>query len=114
MALWYPVSMAKARFEWDPKKDKDNQEKHGVSFAKAQFAFADPHRVIAEDASHSSGEKRQYCLGWVDGGILTVRFTFRHDVIRIFGAGYWRKGKRLYERENQVHGRTSWKPQGRS
>lgn len=106
--------MAKARFEWDSKKDKESQKKHGVSFAKAQFAFADPQRVIVEDASHSSGEKRQYCLGWVDGGSLTVRFTFRHDVIRIFGAGYWRKGRRLYERENQVHGRTSRKPQGRS
>jgi hypothetical protein len=24
-------------------------------------------------------------------------------VIRIIGAGYWRKGKQIYERENQVH-----------
>ena len=77
--------VAKARFEWDPKKDRENQEKHGVSFAKAQFAFADPRRVIAEDLSHSSGEKRYYC--------------------RIFGAGYWRKGKGIYERENQIHER---------
>jgi hypothetical protein len=35
-------------------------------------------------------------------------------VIRIFGAGYWRKGKRIYERENQIHRRTSRKSQGRS
>lgn len=41
--------MAKARFEWDTNKDEENQKKHGVSFAKAQFAFADPDRVIAED-----------------------------------------------------------------
>ena len=41
--------MAKARFEWDPKKDEDNQAKHGISFGTAQFAFADPRRVIAED-----------------------------------------------------------------
>jgi uncharacterized DUF497 family protein len=102
--------MAKARFEWDPKKDQENQEKHGVSFAKAQFAFADLRRVIAEDRSHSAGEKRHYCFGWVDGGVLTVRFTYRHDVIRIFGAGYWRKGKGIYERENQVHERTPWAP----
>ena len=95
--------MAKARFEWDPKKDQENQEKHGVSFAKSQFAFADPRRVIAEDLSHSSGEKRHYCFGWVDGGVLTVRFTYRDEVIRIFGAGYWRKGKGIYERENQIH-----------
>ena len=95
--------MAKTRFEWDPKKDQENQEKHAISFAKAQFAFADPRRVIAEDLSHSSGEKRHYCFGWVDGGVLTVRFTCREEVIRIFGAGYWRKGKGIYERENQIH-----------
>ncbi len=98
--------MAKARFEWDPKKDRENREKHGVSFAEAQFAFADPRRVIAEDRSHSSIEDRYYCFGWVGEGILTVRFTYRDDVIRIFGAGYWRKGKQIYERENQVHRRT--------
>lgn len=106
--------MAKARFEWDLKKDGDNQSKHGVSFARAQLAFADPRRVIAEDLSHSSSEQRHYCFGWVDGGVLTVRFAFRHDVIRIFGAGYWRKVRGNYERENQIHRRTSRRPQGRS
>jgi len=98
--------MAKARFEWDPGKDQENQEKHGVAFAMAQFAFADPKRVIAEDLSHSTSEKRYYCFGQVAGGVLTVRFTYRDDVIRIFGAGYWRKGRRVYERESSVHRRT--------
>ena len=97
--------MAKTRFEWDAKKDQENQDKHAVSFAIAQFAFADPNRVIAEDHSHSANEKRHYCIGRVGDGILTVRFTYRGDVIRIFGAGYWRKGKQLYERENKVHQR---------
>ena len=91
--------MAKARFEWDSRRDRENQKKHGISFAKAQFAFADPNRVIAEDLSHSSGEKRYYCFGWVEGGVLTVWFTYRGEVIRIFGAGYWRKGKRIYEQK---------------
>jgi len=106
--------MAKVRFEWDPSKDQENQEKHGAAFAMAQFAFADPRRVIAEDLSHSSTEKRYYCFGQVGDGILTVRFTYRDDVIRIYGAGYWRKGKRIYERENPVHGRTPRRPRGRS
>lgn len=92
--------MAKARFEWDSRRDRENQKKHGVSFSKAQFAFADPNRVIAEDLSHGSGEKRYYCFGWVEGGVLTVRFTYRGEVIRIFGAGYWRKGKRIYEQKH--------------
>ena len=91
-------------FEWDPGKDRTNQAKHGVPFALAQFAFADPRRVILEDASHSATEKRFYCLGEVGSGILTVRFAYRQERIRILGAGYWRKGKRIYEEQNQVHG----------
>ena len=90
----------KARFEWDEHKDAANSEKHGVSFALAQYAFADPHRVILEDMAHSQDEKRYYCLGEVAAGIMTVRFTYRSGVIRIFGAGYWRKGKKIYEEQN--------------
>ncbi|MBP6109902.1 MAG: BrnT family toxin [Rhodocyclaceae bacterium] len=92
--------MAKTRFDWDPDKDAENQRKHGVSFSLAQYAFADRQRVIAKDEAHSQTEERFYCFGEVDGGILTVRFTYRASVIRIIGAGYWRKGKAIYEREN--------------
>lgn len=92
--------MKQTRFEWDADKDAENQRKHEVSFSLAQYAFADPNRVIAEDLAHSKNEQRYFCFGEVDGGILTVRFTYRGGVIRIFGAGYWRKGKAIYEREN--------------
>lgn len=92
-----------ASFEWDDEKDALNQEKHGVPFALAQLAFVDPKRVILEDTAHSDQESRFYCLGAVAEGILTVRFTYRKGRIRIFGAGYWRKGKRIYEQENQIH-----------
>lgn len=95
--------MTGVHFEWDPAKDVENQRKHGVAFSDAQFAFADPSRVIAEDQAHSGDEQRYYCFGEVSGGVMTVRFTYRGKVIRIIGAGYWRKGKAIYERENQVH-----------
>ena len=87
-------------FEWDSDKDVENQQKHGVSFSLAQEAFLDPKRVIARDLAHSKSEERFYCFGSVREGVLTVRFTYRNDVIRIIGAGYWRKGKRIYEQEN--------------
>ena len=74
-----------------------------MSFAEAQHAFADPLRVIAEDLSHSVREGRYYCFGRVSGGVLTVRFTYREGIIRIFGAGFWRKGKSIYEQTNQIH-----------
>jgi uncharacterized DUF497 family protein len=95
--------MGGVRFDWDDGKDKENQSKHGVSFALAQRAFFDPHRVIAEDVIHSSEEDRFYCIGKVDAGIITVRFTYRNDIIRIIGAGYWRKGNKIYEKENKIH-----------
>jgi uncharacterized DUF497 family protein len=106
--------MAEACFDWDSEKGQENQAKHGVSFNEAQFAFSDARRVIAEDLSHSSREKRYYCFGEAGGGVLTVRFTYREGVIRIIGAGYWRKGKRVYDRENQIHRRTTGKTESRS
>ena len=90
-------------FEWDSNKDEFNQKKHGVSFALAQFAFLDHNRVILEDLEHSDDEKRFYCLGRVSGEIMTVRFTYRKSKIRIIGAGYWRKGKKIYDSQNKIH-----------
>ena len=39
-------------FEWDERKDQENQEKHGISFQRAQYAFADKKRIIGEDVDH--------------------------------------------------------------
>ena len=89
------------QFEWDDTKDELNKRKHGISFYSAQYAFSDPHRVIAEDLDHSTeGEKRYFCIGKVGNEIVTLRFTARSNKIRIIGAGYWRKGKKIYEKEN--------------
>jgi hypothetical protein len=97
------ASRQRTEFEWDTDKDLSNQEKHGVSFNIAQYAFADPNRVILEDVTHSTEtEKRYFCLGKVGKGILTVRFTYREKRIRIFGAGYWRKGRQIYGEQNQL------------
>jgi uncharacterized DUF497 family protein len=97
------MSVRKTSFEWEEEKDKENQAKHSVSFAAAQQAFLDPHRVIAQDTAHSSEEERFYCMGRVGYGIMTVRFTYRGNVIRIYGAGYWRKGRKVYEEQNKIH-----------
>lgn len=96
--------MVEPSFEWDEAKNTLNQRKHGVSFAEAQSAFLDPNRVIAADRAHSQQEQRYYCFGMDadDAGVLTVRFTYRAERIRIIGAGYWRKGRRVYEQANSV------------
>jgi uncharacterized DUF497 family protein len=90
-------------FEWNPAKDAENRRKHGVSFGEAQIAFLDPERVISKDMLHSRIEDRFYCFGKVADGVLTVRFTYRAKIIRIIGAGYWRRGKTIYEANRKVH-----------
>ena len=88
-------------FEWDDSKDILNVAKPGLSFYEAQDAFFDRNRVILLDTKHSSTEKRYFCIGkTTSGGIVTVRFTIRNGRIRIIGAGYWRKGKRIYDKRD--------------
>jgi uncharacterized DUF497 family protein len=86
-------------FDWDENKELENLEKHGVSFETACRVFFDPQRIVLEDEKHSIDEERYFAIGEVDGLILTVRFTMRGASIRIFGAGYWRKGKTYYEQK---------------
>jgi uncharacterized DUF497 family protein len=96
--------MAKMTFEWDDSKDAANATKHGVSFILAQEAFYDSRRIISRDTAHSSDETRYYCFGKVGEKIVTVRFTLRKRRIRIIGAGYWRKGRKAYEKATEIHG----------
>ena len=92
--------MKKISFEWDNDKNTENIKKHNVTFELAKDAFFDERRLIAIDIDHSTEkEKRFYCIGKVENGILTVRFTYKNNKIRIFGAGYWRKGKKAYENQ---------------
>jgi len=94
--------MNDSSFEWDENKNRANQAKHNLSFEEAQYAFLDHNRVIAQDLEHSQKEKRYFCFGKVDDAIMTVRFVYREGKIRIFGAGYWRKGKKIYEKNNSI------------
>ena len=90
-------------FEWDDRKERINASKHGVTFTDAQEAFFDPQRIIAKDIKHSSpAEERFFCFGKTTSGVLTVRFTMRKGRIRIFGAGYWREGKEMYDQRNKI------------
>ena len=94
--------MDTVQFEWDEGKNRENQRKHGIPFVLAQYAFGDPDRVIAEDVRHSQSEQRYYCMGKVGDAVMTVRFTYRKSRIRIIGAGYWRKGRELYEETHKL------------
>ncbi len=86
-------------FDWDPHKEWVNIFKHGINFTVAALAFKDPKRKIFQDVSHSHKEERWFCIGQIHGKILTVRFLYRGEKIRIIGAGSWRKGRKYYEED---------------
>jgi len=90
------------RFEWDTEKEKTNVMRHGVDFTEATAVFYDPKPLISADEGHSAEETRLFCIGRTARGILMVRFTYRGETIRIIGAGYWRKGRKTYEKENPI------------
>jgi uncharacterized DUF497 family protein len=67
------------------------------------LVFADPGRVLLADRKHSLNEGRFWCVGHDGFGILTVQFVFRAGVIRVIGAGYCRKGERIYEEKSELY-----------
>jgi len=93
------------KFTWDSRKEAANIAKHEVRFSEAQHAFDDLNAIVAFDEAHSprgDHELRWWLLGKVENRVMLVRYTHRSGgVVRIIGAGYWEKGAKLYEQENQ-------------
>jgi uncharacterized DUF497 family protein len=50
-------------FEWDPRKARSNQQKHGVSFAEAVSVFSNPLARIFPDEEHSAEKSREIVIG---------------------------------------------------
>ena len=97
-------TLCSLHLEFDPDKEALNLAKHGVDFSNVAKVFADPKRLIVPNRFHSSEEDRFYAIGHDGLGVLTVRFTLRMGTIRVIGAGYWRKQRRLYEKaQTELH-----------
>jgi uncharacterized protein len=76
------------KFTWDPRKDRRNQSKHGVSFAEASTVFDDRLAWTVGDPDHSIDENRYLTTGYSDvGRLLIVAHTEDDDDrIRIINA----------------------------
>ena len=51
-------------FEWDPVKDRTNQQKHGVSFTEAATVFDDSLALTIADPREYAGEYRFLTSGY--------------------------------------------------
>lgn len=84
-------------FIWNIQKEAVNIQKHQLDFKTAVKVFKDSKRKIFTDEKHSKREERFFCIGKIGNKVVTVRFTYREKLVRIYGAAYWRKGRRYYE-----------------
>lgn len=92
-------------FEWDATKAESNLRKHGVSFAEASTAFADPLAAIFSDPDHSTDEVRELLVGSSEANrLLVVSFTERDDRLRIISARIASKKERGNHEENPMGG----------
>ena len=77
------------RFEWDSRKNRANQRKHGVSFEEARTVFFDEGSYVAADPDHSEDEDRFLIIGFsLRARVLLVCFCERErgNVVRIISA----------------------------
>jgi uncharacterized DUF497 family protein/uncharacterized protein (DUF4415 family) len=65
------------RLEWDERKNRLNQKKHGIAFSLAARVFADECRILEKDRiDEETGEQRWHAIGRVGGAAYTSWSTF--------------------------------------
>ncbi len=89
-------------FEWDPKKARSNERKHGVSFEEATTVFADTLSSTISDPDHSSSREQRFVTigSSYRQVLLVVVHCDRGKNIRIINARRaTRSERRKYEEE---------------
>jgi hypothetical protein len=72
-------------FEWDIDQEKENIQKHGISFDIAKFVFNDNYSIEIYDKWNSVKEDRFNIIGLADN-LLFVVFTEQNDKTCIISA----------------------------
>ena len=80
-------------FEWDERENRQNIEKHGISFGTATAIF-DGRVLQWEDSREDYREERRIAIGRTENRILQVVYTLRNGNIRIISARKATKNER--------------------
>ena len=72
------------RYEWDVRKNRESQRKHGISFELASLVFEDQDRLIRLDRADETGEQRWQAIGAVSvepgtAMVVVVAHVYRED-----------------------------------
>lgn len=85
-------------FEWNSRKARANEKKHGISFIEATTCFYDTAQIAFHDPEHSEDEDREILIGHSNrGNLLIVVYILKQDTIRIISA------RRATRREAQLY-----------
>jgi len=86
-------------FEYDPKKSKSNEEKHGIDFEEAKELWKDINAV--EFKTQFLEEDRYIVIGRINDKNWTAVITYRDETIRIISVRRPRKKEiEWYENQN--------------
>jgi uncharacterized DUF497 family protein len=70
------------RFEWDEEKNRENIDKHGLSFADASEIFDGP-MLTAPDTREDYGEDRLIGVGFLKNFVAVIVYTERGEAVRV-------------------------------
>jgi len=86
------------KFEWNPDKNRENLQKHGVSFLTAARVFEQPILRIVDNRK-DYGETRYIAIGAFRDTVYYVAYTVRNDRTRIISARRANRRERRKYRE---------------
>ena len=84
------------KFEWDEKKSRSNEKKHGIDFERSRELWNDTNRV--EIATSFQDENRNIMIGKIGKKLWSAIFTYRGNSIRIISV------RRAREKEAKLYG----------
>jgi len=80
------------RYEWDEKKNRSNQRKHGgISFELASLVFEDINCLVVPDLVDETGEQRWHAIGRAQIEIRSERRPA--GSARMSGGPQWRRDR---------------------
>ena len=84
------------KFEWDEKKSRSNEKKHGIDFERSRELWNDTNRV--EIVTSFRDENRNIMIGKIGKKLWSAIFTYRGNSIRIISV------RRAREKEAKLYG----------
>ena len=88
-------------FDWD-KGNAGKNLKHNVTDGECEEIFFNAPLLMADDATHSSEERRFAAFGMTNAGrLITLVFTMRGNLIRVISARDMNKKERKFYKSNE-------------